>query len=643
MPRVQIDDEYLRDFFGIEKGEEADRELSEIRAKLVLQKYRDGEDVCLIDGEPDGMFFIESGSAVVLDRDGNQINLLRAGQYFGEYGVLSGQRRLSTVRSLGKTVIYFLGSGDMMDVLRRHPGTYGELMRRVYGQVSRKHTMIAELSRMRRGILQPPESKTRTTPKKLIIHYVILAAVFAAALIFVPRDSAAPVFILPLLLMLVNVLTTRRTVESLVAAGILAAVLVYRNGLSASFTDALLETMASVDNAFTVLVMALMGAVVSLIEGSGAVTAFKKTAERHIKNKKQTRLAALFILAVTAVDDCLNLLCAGVSLRGVADEQRLPREEEGLMLSFLPTTLCSFIPFSLWGIFVVGTLTAVSGERAVTLFCSSIPFNFFSIVAVLAMVLFCFGRLPKSRAMKKADERVGSGGELWPEGSERYLPKDEGEVWGKLINLLIPVAVLALSSLLLRTVGTGKIMLDSACGLTATVIFLYVFYGAQGIMTPDVFLDRLVTGIQSMALPIMLYLLTMCFSSLLEVESMRNFFEGAVGSLAILASVAPAILFIVFTLLTAALGSSWAMYVIGFPIAMHAAQSMGISVALCIGAVCAAGIAGEKMCPFTGDALSVGGTIGCSPDAVLKNRLLYGGVFTALSFLLYLGAGFVIR
>ena len=36
--------------------------------------------------EPDGMYFLESGTAVVLDREGEQINVLREGQYFGEYG-----------------------------------------------------------------------------------------------------------------------------------------------------------------------------------------------------------------------------------------------------------------------------------------------------------------------------------------------------------------------------------------------------------------------------------------------------------------------------------------------------------------------------------------------------------------------------
>ena len=63
------------------------------------------------------MFFLDSGAAVVLDRDGQQINVMHEGQYFGEYAVLSGQRRLSTVRAYGTAVAYRLGKDDMLEVL----------------------------------------------------------------------------------------------------------------------------------------------------------------------------------------------------------------------------------------------------------------------------------------------------------------------------------------------------------------------------------------------------------------------------------------------------------------------------------------------------------------------------------------------
>jgi len=642
MSKQQIDQNYLREFFKLGTDKEAERELARIREKLTRLQFEHGQDICTIDGEPDGMFFLESGSAAVLDRDGKQINLMRDGQYFGEYAVLARQRRLSTVRSVGRTVVYRMDGDELLRTLQRHPDVYGELMRRIYGQVSRKHTQINLLMGMRRGILQAPENETPMSPKQMLLNYGAVAAVFLLAAALVPRQSALPVFMIPLVFMLVYVLFSRRTLGSLIAAGMLAALLARRSGLVVGYTDALLETMSEPDNAFTVLVMALMGGVVTLIEASGAVTAFKKLAERKIHSRTQSRLACVGILALTAVDDCLNMLCAAESLRAVNNEQRAPREETSLLLSLLPTVMSSFLPFSLWGIFVIGAINVAAGGQSAALFTRSIPFNFFSIVTVVAMLALCFGRLPRNRSLREAEKRVADDGELWPAGSEPYLPQEDGgEVWGRLVNLLLPVLLLGVFSVTLRSLHAGGLVFDSACSLVATLVFMFFLYCAQGLMSPEVFLRHLISGIQGMVLPILLYLLTICFSTLLEQEGMGSFFDSAVLVMAPMTAFLPAILFLLFTLLTIALGSSWSMYVIGFPIAMHIARRVGVDLPLCIGAVCASGLAGEKLCVFTGDELSVGAAIGCAPRAVLSVRLPYSIALTLASLLFYLAAGFI--
>ena len=641
MAKQQISDDYLRDFFGISGDEEGNAELEEIKSKLERVQFGHGQDICTIDGEPDGMFFLESGTAVVLNREGEQINIMRAGQYFGEYAVLSGQRRLSTVRSVGKTLVFKLNNEDMMAVLQRHPNTYGELMKRVYGQVSGKHTQMLALSRMQRGILQHPQNQVPMTPQRMLLQYGSLVVIFVLALMLVPSGSKAPIFLLPLLLLTVYVIISRRTMESLAVAGMLAAVLLYREGLSVSYVDALMASMADMDNVYTVLVMALMGGVVVLIETSGAVTAFKKLADRKIATGRGVRLAALGIMAITAIDDGLNMLCASTSLQTVADEQQLPREETSLLMSLLPTPLSSFLPISLWGIFVIGTLNAGSGERSALLFCRSIPFNFYSILTVLAMLALCFGKLPRSRKLKEAQLRVDAGGELWPEGSERYLVRDETEVWGKIMNLLLPVAALAVFSLLMRSIFSGSFLLDSACGLVATLVFMFLLYCAQGLMTPDQFFEHLITGIQSMVLPIILYLMTMCFSTLLDQQALGDYFDELVLEFGVVSRLMPGIFFLLCTVVTILLGSSWAMYAIALPAALQVAGPMGLNLPLCVGAIAAAGIVGEKLCVFTSDSLSVGNAVGCDPKAVLKVRLPYSLALTGLSLLLYIAAGFI--
>ncbi|MBQ9459387.1 MAG: cyclic nucleotide-binding domain-containing protein [Oscillospiraceae bacterium] len=640
MPKQRIDKKYLRDFFKLGENDEA--ELVRIEKKMVRLQFENGADICSIDDEADGVYFLESGSVAVLDRDGTQINLMHSGQYFGEYAVLARQHRLSTVRSIGRTIVYRIDGDELLRILQRHPDVYGELIHRVYSQVTNKHTQINLLSGMRRGILKAPENETPMSPKRLLIHYGITALIFLLALLLAPRQSAIPVFVIPLVFMVAYVLYTKRTLGSLILAGMLATLLACRSELFTDYTDLLIETMASPDNAYTVLVMALMGGVVTLIQASGAVTALKKLVARKVRSKAQARFALVGIMALTAIDDCLNMLCAAGSVCSSANEQRISREELSLPLSLLPTVLSSFLPFSLWGVFVVSIIGAAVGGQGATMFVRSIPFNFFSIVSVLAMLALCAGRCPRTRILKDADARVKSGGSLWPPDSERYLPQDDGnEIWGQPRNLLLPILALIVTSVTLRSLRLGVLELDISCGLVVTVAIMFFLYCAQGLMSPESFFDHLISGVESMTLPVMLYILTVCYSTMLEQESMGSFFESVVYIMRPIAAVVPAALFLIFALLTMALGSSWAMYVIGFPIAMHIARSAGLDIPLCIGAICAAGIAGEKLCVFTGDELSVGTAIGCAPDKVLAVRIPYAAALSLASFLLYLVAGIV--
>ena len=641
MAESRINDKFISDFFGISDTPEGKQELSEIKKKMIRQQYENGKDICTIDGDPDGMFFLESGMAVVLGRNGEQLNIMHAGQYFGEYAVLAKQKRLSTVRSLGRTIVYCLKADDMMEILAHHPDVYGEFMKRVYGQVSGKHSQILALSGMRRGILQHPRNQTPMSKRQMAVQYGIVALIFVLAFFLVPMGNNLPVFLLPLIMMLVYVIVTKRTLESLIVSGMLAALLVYRSGISASYADAMMETMGAVDNVFTVLVMALMGGVVQLIEASGAVTAFKKLVDRKVHGKRGTMLAACGIMAVTCIDDGLNMSCAALSTNTMAKEQSVPRERMALLYSMLPTVLSSFLPLSLWGIFVIGTIAASVKNKSVELFCESIPFNFFSILTVVCMLLFCVGKFPLTRRLKRADERVENGGNLWPEGSEKYLNYNEPEMWGKIYNILLPILVLAISSLAIRSIIAGSFVVDSACGLVATLIFMFFLYCAQGLMSPEQFMEHMITGMANTTLPIVMYLLTMCFSSLLEGLALKDYFLDTVETFEVVRFLFPMLLFVASMFLTLALGSSWAMYALAFPIAIHLAPGLGVNLALCIGAISGAGIAGEKNCMFTADALNVGTAIGCNPDVVLRVRLKYSMALTAVAAGLYTIAGII--
>jgi Na+/H+ antiporter NhaC len=632
-----INRNYIKQFFGLPDTQEGAVELSEIESRLVRFVYENGEDICEIGAESDGMYFIDSGTAVVLNGEGDQVNILHKGNYFGEYAALTGEKRLSTVRSLGRTVVYRLSNDDAALYISKHPEIYGELMKRVYSQVSGKHTQLMALSGMRKGVLRHPSNSALLSGKQVAIHYGILVALFLAAVIFVPRSTTAPVFLIPLMFMPIYAVLTRRTIESLLVSTALAALLAYRNGVFVGFTDAIEKSMSSSGNVFTVLVMALIGAVVNLITISGGVTAFEKMAIKIEKTPRSIYLTSLGIMAATSIDDGLNMLAASYASYSPAKKSGVVREKLALFYSMLPTVLSSFLPISLWGIYVIGTLRASVGVDAPALFCKSIPFNLFSMITLVAMVLFSFGKLPLTPRLKKAQKRYDGGGTLWPDGSEKYLSVHETEVWGKISNVMLPILVLVVSSIAFRSFVNNNFVLDSAVGLVATLAFMFILYTFRGVMPPEQFVEHMVDGIANSVPAIVMYIVTMCFSSLLNRLNLADYFEDMIDVFGGYIFLLPAVVFVLSLLLTMVLGSSWAMYAISFPVVLSLVGSSGLSPAVFVGAIAGAGIAGEKLSMFTAESLTVGIAVGINPKDAFRVRLTYSIVFAALA-----AAGYVV-
>ena len=633
----RINSAYIKQFFSLPDTKEGNTELAEIESRLVRFVYENGTDICAIGADSDGMYFIDSGAATVLDGDGNQVNILHKGSYFGEYAALTGEKRLSTVRSLGRTVVYRLSNEDAVFFISKHPEIYGELMKRVYSQVSGKHTQLMALSGMRKGVLRHPSNAAPLTGKQVAVHYGILAVLFIAAVIFVPKSTTAPVFLVPLVFMPIYAVLTRRTIESLLVSTGLAALLAYRNGVFIGFTDAIEKSMGSAGNVFTVLVMALIGAVVNLITVSGGVTAFEKMALKVEKSPKSIYLSSLGIMAATSIDDGLNMLAASYAAYSPAKNHGVVREKLALFFSMLPTVLSSFLPISLWGIYVIGTLRSIVGVDAAALFCRSIPFNLFSIITLIAMILFSFGKLPLTGRLKNAQKRYDSGGTLWPDGSEKYLSVHETEVWGKVSNVMLPILVMIVASVLFRSFLNNSFVLDSAVGLTATLVFMFILYTFRGVMSPEQFVEHMIDGIANTVPAIVMYIVTMCFSALLNRLNLVDYFGDMIDVFGSYTFLLPVVVFVFSLLLTMVLGSSWAMYAISFPVVISLVNGMGLSPAVFVGAIAGAGIAGEKLSMFTAESLNVGIAVGIGPKDAFRVRLIYSLVFSAIA-----AAGYVV-
>ena len=122
---------------------------------------------------------------------------------------------------------------------------------------------------------------------------------------------------------------------------------------------------------------------------------------------------------VVFIDDYLNALVLGRTLRPVADRNRVPRERLAYVIDSTAAPMCLLVPISTWAVYVAGLLETTGAAPpggGLSAYVGIIPFAFYGWFAVLLVPLVSLGWIPAWGAMRRADERVAAGGSVAPPG-----------------------------------------------------------------------------------------------------------------------------------------------------------------------------------------------------------------------------------
>lgn len=637
-PRV-ITQRFLADYLNISIGE-----ASAVHKKLKRMVYHSDEVIVTIGDKADGLYFIDEGQATVYNGAGEAVNEMQAGQFFGEYAILADEPRLSTVRSHGRTVIYRMEPEDYLAIVAKHPKIAGRMLRQVYGQVSVKHTRIVSLSRKYRGIMRAPVSKKESKRFNILATYGITLIIFILSIMLAPHMTAPPFWwqLMPVAFLMAFTLWTRRILEGMILTLMLLGCMLYRGEFLFGFGSMLVEGFGNPDTAQTVVIMAMVEAMSALLASAGVVTAFKKLAERYIRSHSGSLLGMLFIMVVVSLDECLNVMTAGFCLTDIMDRHRVPRETRALLGS-CSEAICSIIPFSLWSAYISGWVSMYFTNGG-SIFLRSIPFNLSGIFALVFALCLCFGVIPQTKQLKAAMKRVRDGGSLWPDGSETFFAtRDDDSVVGRPMNLFLPMLVWAAASVVCGMLKKpGGFAMDPVTGLVLTLIFVFLFYTGQRLLTPRTYFEIMADGFGNAILPILLFVLAERISVCLEELGFDALLEIAIpsivgGRLFLI----PMVLFALCTLMCLGMGSSWGMYGLGIPIAMYLSVRLGLNIPLCLGAVFAAGIIGNSLCPYIDETSPVVTAVGCAPVPYRKLRIGYWTPIACLCAVGYIILGLI--
>lgn len=443
--------------------------------------------------------------------------------------------------------------------------------------------------------------------------------------------------LVPTLVVLGLALLTRKTFEALLGGALVGFVILQQADFFTGFTDSLLAVMADPTIGWVILVCLLFGALIHLLVRSGGAGAFADYLLRFVKSRRSALLITWLMGIAIFIDDYLNALTIGSSMKKVTDKFQVPREMLAYVVDSTAAPICVLIPLSTWAIYVGGLLEeteVVAQGQGLQGYISVIPFIVYGWVAALIVPLVAMGLIPAIGPMKKAEQRAKMG-QLIPPNSDTIALEVEVASAGnrppKIIHFIVPILVL-----IIATIAFG---IDALKGVMTAVAFTILLFLFDKVMSFETAMKSVFEGMKLMLYALAIVVMSFVLKNVNDQLGLTDYIIEQVSpwmSRALL----PAIAFLSLSLVTFATGSFWGVYAISLPIIVSLAQSLEVNIWLAIGSVVSAGAFGSHAC-FYGDAtiLSASAT-GCNNMAHVLTQLPYALIAGIISTLLYLVLGF---
>lgn len=419
--------------------------------------------------------------------------------------------------------------------------------------------------------------------------------------------------LLPPLVAIVLAIVTREVFLSL-AAGIWLGwtILAGGNPLTglAQAIDGTVAVLGDSGNAKVILFTLVIGALIATLESSGGVRGFVRWVEerRWVQNGRQAQILAWVIGLVIFIESNITVLVAGAISRPLFDRYRVAREKLAYIVDSTSAPICILIPLNAWGAYVLSILTELGVERPLDVFVASIPLNFYAIASVIlagaaAFIGLDYGPMRAAQARTEAGKLLNEG--ATPLLDTTLLTGDGSwRVPERALNMIVPIVVMVLMVPVgLYITGDGDLMEGSGStsvlwAVLTALATAWLILRVQRATTIDEMIRTGVRGASGL-----LSLATVLLFALALGNIVKTLGTGAYVA-SITAEVLPPVVFLPLVFVVAAFigfstGTSWGTFAIMLPIAVPAAEALGLPAAPFVAAALSGGVFGDHASPIS--------------------------------------------
>ena len=403
--------------------------------------------------------------------------------------------------------------------------------------------------------------------------------------------------------------------------------------------------------------LVILGIVVALINSAGVSVAFGQWAAKHVKSRTGAIIATFFLGVLIFIDDYFNCLTVGAVMRPVTDAERVSRAKLSYIIDATAAPICMIAPISSWAAAVSDTASGLdTGITGIQLFINAIPFNYYSlltIVFVLVITIMGFDYGP----MAKAELEAYREGRLGALTAEEKVVNEKA----RLVDMLIPVIVLIVTCVIgmlyvggFWTVG-GDYYLDLSgafgntdagtalpWGSIIALVFTFLYYLARGVLKfPDAAVS-FTDGFKAMVPAMLILVFALTLKSLTTGLGAAVFVEHALsGAAEGFYMMLPSIIFLVACGLAFATGTSWGTFGILIPIVVQVFPTSSTLLIIGISACLAGAVCGDHISPISDTTVMASAGANVNHIEHVNTQMPYALTVAAVSFVMFIVAGFV--
>ena len=388
-----------------------------------------------------------------------------------------------------------------------------------------------------------------------------------------------------------------------------------------------------------------IGVLVAFFQRSGAVQMFTGRAGQWATTRKQVSVLGWSLGLFIFFSDYFSPLFVGPVMRDLTDKYRISREKLAYIADSTSAPLILLMPFSGWAAYLMGLVG--SEHDASALFLRSIPFNFYSYLAVLMVLFIALGIIPEYGPMRTAERRAMETGKVLRDGAVPMMGRELTSLevsktgrTGLVLNFLLPVAIIVTTNISSFVIRGSAAVLESfmlAVGVLAVVLWIQKVDDWNGIV------GCAYAGMKGVMPAVVILALAYCINTVSKDMATAQYVISVTEQW-MSPAVLPLLLFLVSAVIAFATGTSWGTYAIMVPIALPLAfeisgGEMNNLVLASFAAVAGGGVFGDHVSPLSDTTVLSSLGSACDHMDHVRTQLPYALTVAGVASLLYLLVG----